>query len=156
MATEIIRQGAAPIRGRVGPVRSKALDRLRAWGAKGMRMAQGIHRELAEDLSGSDGDDTRVDGRRVKAPVWLFIACILGAAEVGRLEERLSTMSERQAEQKASFSASLARAQEEERQTSADLRRAVDQELADLRRLETENQLILQNLREQLIKRRVL
>lgn len=157
MATEIIRQGTAPVREPLRPLRSRAIDRLRAFGAKGMRMAGSVHRELQEDLG---GDDTRVDGKRVRAPVWLFIACILGAAEVGRLENELGHLI-RDLDTKTS-SESTVRAKDIEAVEKAlaaalvEQRRGIDNELADLKRQALDDREISQHLRERLVKRHII
>lgn len=161
MATEIIRQGSAT-RDRSRPVRSsRVLERLRAIGAKGMTMANAAHRELAMDLAGGDGGDSAgIDGKRVRAPVWLFVAVILGAVEVGRLETEISHLVRDRDNDKAAVT--LARREDKDgfkdALTSAlvEQRRSVDQDLLNLHRELGDEKERQQALRELLIRKRVL
>lgn len=93
MATDAIRQGVG-VRGRTRAARhSRILQRLRAIGARGLKMAQAANRELAEDMAGgADGDGTAINGKRVRLPTYLFLILIGFAATWGQTRAEINSV----------------------------------------------------------------
>lgn len=124
-------------------------------------MAGNAHQELRENLGASgDGDDTRINGKRVNSPVWFFVAVILGAVEVGRVETEISHLIRDRDNDKAavvSFRHEDAEASHQALVAGlAEQRRSVDQDIQRLGRQLDDEKERNQALREFLIRKRIL